>query len=67
MKIVKLHAKLHCGSCENKIKTVLGERVEEVLVNVASGLIKIKYDETKIELQEIKRLISNLGFDLNNG
>ncbi|NQZ29531.1 MAG: heavy-metal-associated domain-containing protein [Mycoplasmatales bacterium] len=62
MKIVKLHAKLHCGSCESKIKTILKTKVEEVLVNVASGLIKIKYDETKINIEEIKGLISNLGF-----
>ncbi len=65
MKTIKLHAKLHCGSCESKIKTALGTKVEEVLVNVASGLIKIKYDETKINIDEIKGLISNLGFELN--
>ncbi|TCG10992.1 heavy-metal-associated domain-containing protein [Mycoplasma todarodis] len=64
MKTIKLHAKLHCGSCEGKIKSALDKKVEEVLVNVASGLIKIKYDESKIELNTIKETIQDLGYEL---
>ncbi len=64
MKTIKLHADLHCGSCENKIKSVLGTKVEEVLVNVASGLIKVTYNEETINEETIKDLINTLGFNL---
>ncbi len=64
MKTIKLHADLHCGSCESKIKGAIGDKVEGVLVNVASGLIKVTYDETTISVDTIKELINNLGFDI---
>lgn len=54
-----------CVNCEKKIENCLRKRVEirEVAVSYETGTAEILYDANKITLQEIIRIINDLGYD----
>lgn len=54
-----------CINCQKKIENCLRKRVEikEVAVSYETGVADILYDANKITLQEILRIINDLGYD----
>ena len=57
---------LTCPSCVKKIETALQKTagVDSVSVLFNSSKVKIEYDENVIEVLDLKRTISNLGFEV---
>jgi copper ion binding protein len=55
-----------CASCVRKIETVLGktEGIAEASVNFASEKVTIEYDNDKIDLEKIEKIIKDLGYEL---
>ena len=55
-----------CASCVRKIETVLGktEGISEASVNFASEKVTIEYDNDKIDLDKIEKMIKSLGYEL---
>jgi len=55
-----------CASCVRKIETVLGktEGISEASVNFASEKVTIEYDNDKIDLNKIEKIIKSLGYEL---
>ena len=56
-----------CINCQKKIENCLRKRVEikEASVSYETGVAKVLYDANKITLQEIIRIINDLGYDVN--
>ena len=54
-----------CINCQKKIENCLRKRVEikEAIVSYETGTAEILYDANKITLQEILRMINDLGYD----
>lgn len=57
-----------CINCQKKIENCLRKRVEikEASVSYETGVAKILYDANKITLQEIIRIINDLGYDVKS-
>lgn len=55
-----------CASCVRKIETVLNKTngVAEATVNFATEKVTIEYDNDKLNLDEIKKIIKNIGYEL---
>lgn len=57
---------LTCPSCAKKIETVLSNTkgIESVKVLFASSKVKTEFDETQIDMEQIKKTFENLGFEV---
>jgi len=55
-----------CASCVGKIETVLNKTngVTEATVNFATEKVTIEYDNDKLNLDEIKKIIKSIGYEL---
>ncbi|MEF2867913.1 MAG: sulfite exporter TauE/SafE family protein [Anaerobutyricum sp.] len=55
-----------CINCQKKIENCLRKRVEikEASVSYETGVARVLYDANKITLQEIIRIINDLGYDV---
>lgn len=55
---------MHCASCQTRIEKVLSrtDGVYEVNVNLATGKMRIKYDENKIDSKKIEDKVKSIGF-----
>jgi len=55
-----------CASCVRKIETVLNKTngVTEATVNFATEKVTIEYDNDKLSLDEIKKIIKSIGYEL---
>jgi Cu+-exporting ATPase len=55
-----------CASCVRKIETVLNKTngVTEATVNFATEKVTIEYDNDKLNLDEIKKIIKSIGYEL---
>lgn len=55
-----------CASCVRKIETVLNKTngVTEAAVNFATEKVTIEYDNDKLNLDEIKKIIKSIGYEL---
>jgi len=55
-----------CASCVRKIETVLNKTngVTEGTVNFATEKVTIEYDNDKLNLDEIKKIIKSIGYEL---
>lgn len=56
---------MHCGGCEMNVKMALSEKegVKKVKANYKKGIVEIEFDESKINLNEIKKLIKETGYE----
>lgn len=66
MKEINLKVKgMHCEGCENRIKNSLSaiDGIVEVSANHSNGSVIIKVNK-KIELDNIKEIIDDLGFEI---
>lgn len=55
-----------CASCVRKIETVLNKTngVTEATVNFATEKVTIEYDNDKLNLDEIEKIIKSIGYEL---
>ncbi len=55
---------MHCASCQTRIEKVLSrtDGVCEVNVNLATGKMRIKYDENKLDSKKIEDKVKSIGF-----
>jgi P-type Cu+ transporter len=54
---------MHCASCKKLIEKMVGKLsgVESVIVNYASEVMTISFDEKKVTLEEIKKAVQSAG------
>jgi len=59
-------ATLTCPSCSAKIETTVNRipGVDKTEVLFTLSRVKVSYDQTKIDVEEIKKAIEALGFDV---
>lgn len=57
---------LTCPSCASKIETAVNKipGVDKIEVLFTLSRVKISYDQTKIDVDDLKRAIETLGFDV---
>ena len=55
---------MHCASCQTRIEKVLSrtDGVYEVNVNLATGKMRIKYNENKLDSKKIEDKVKSIGF-----
>ena len=53
---------MHCGSCAKMIEMELEDKVNMISINVEKGYADIEFDEKKISEDEIKKIITKLGY-----
>ena len=55
---------IHCGGCENNIRTLLGSRegVEAVEADASTHRVRVAYQPERVGLHEIEEAITSLGF-----
>lgn len=69
MQIINLTVKgMHCRSCEMLIEQDLIETgaVNSVTANNKTEIVKIEFDETKISIDQMSKIINALGFEAQN-
>ncbi|CAH0122291.1 Copper chaperone CopZ [Paenibacillus sp. CECT 9249] len=54
---------MSCSSCIRKIEGALEAVGAEAHVNMAEGTVRVKYDESKQQLADIKEVIRNKGYN----
>ncbi len=59
---------MHCASCAVKIERALAKTsgIKSATVNLASEKLFLEYDQTKVSLDEIKKIIERLGYKLED-
>lgn len=57
---------MHCQSCQHLIEELLNEQtgVKVARVNIEKKLLKLKYDEKVVTLEELKRVVEKEGYQL---
>ena len=57
---------MSCAVCVRKIESVLGKTggISEVSVNFASESITVSYDDQKISIDKIGKIIKDIGYEL---
>ncbi len=55
---------IHCGGCENNIKTLLGSRegVDAVEADAKTHRVRVAYQPERVGLHEIEEAVISLGF-----
>ena len=55
-----------CASCVRKIETVLNKTngVASAAVNFATEKVTIEYDNDKIDLDELQKIVKKIGYEL---
>lgn len=57
---------MSCQHCEHSVKTSLGSLagVKDVQVELKTGKVEVEYDNTQIDLKEIRNTIEEQGFEV---
>ncbi len=68
LKTAEIKTSAVCEMCKERIEGKVSklDGVSEVNLDVDTKMLKIKYDESKIKLEEIRITISNLGYDADD-
>lgn len=68
LKTAEIKTSAVCEVCKERIEGKVSklDGVREVNLDVDTKMLKIKYDESKIKLEEIRITISNLGYDADD-
>jgi len=55
-----------CGSCANKVEGSVGKLtgVESVKVQLSEGAVDVEFNESTVELEEIKAAIKDTGYEV---
>ena len=60
---LKLNVKgMHCKSCEVLLKDTLSDIGVDAEADHKTGIIKINFDEKKVNLDKIKKIIAECGY-----
>ncbi len=64
----KLKSSVQCNDCKERVEAQLPEEVEIESVNVdfEEQIITVKYNPEKVELDDIKEAISDIGYDADD-
>lgn len=63
MKKINLNIEgMHCSSCSRLIESELQDKVKSISVNPDTNKAVIEFDEKKISEQQIKNIITELGY-----
>lgn len=62
-KIFKIKG-MHCNSCSGLIESELRDKVNKISVSYKDEKAEIDFDENKISRNEIKKIIENLGYEV---
>ncbi len=56
---------MHCGGCEMNIKMALTEKqgIKNVKANYKKGIVEVDFDDSKIKIEEIKKIIKETGYE----
>ncbi|GAA0839923.1 copper chaperone CopZ [Bifidobacterium pullorum subsp. gallinarum] len=55
---------MSCMHCVNSIEGALKQQSIEGHVDLKAGTVSVKYDETKVNLEEIKEIIEEQGYNV---
>lgn len=57
-----------CDECKERIESKFKQvrKLESYNLNFETGIFTVKYDTEKIELKEIKKIVSQLGYDADD-
>ena len=57
---------MHCQSCEMLIKDALNDLdgVKKAEVSFKTGIVSVELDDSKVSIDEIKRVIRNEGYEV---
>ncbi len=57
---------VECASCVKKIETVLmkADGINNAGVNLASEKLTVEYDDSKVSLEEIAKIVKKIGYEL---
>ena len=57
---------MSCGHCVKSVEGSVGALagVDQVIVNLAEGLVDVAFDEAQVSLEQIKETIDDQGFDI---
>lgn len=55
---------MHCIGCEMNVQMALEEKggIKKIKADYKKGVVEIEYDENKIKLDEIKKIIMETGY-----
>ncbi|MFC4778886.1 copper ion binding protein [Paenibacillus sp. GCM10023252] len=53
-----------CGHCVSSVEKAVSGLGAEASVSLAAGSVKVKYDEAKLSLEQIKEAIEDQGYDV---
>ena len=58
-------AEIHCGSCENTIKTSLSRMpgVAAVLPSAERNDVRVSFDDTVVSEDELRQALADVGFE----
>lgn len=56
---------MHCSGCEMNIQMALEEKesIKKVKVSYKKGIVEVEYDDKKIGIDEIKKIIKESGYE----
>ncbi|MFH1501230.1 MAG: sulfite exporter TauE/SafE family protein [archaeon] len=57
---------MHCNSCERLIESELKDKVNRISVSYKKGTAEIDFDESKISVNEIKKIIGKSGYTIGD-
>jgi copper chaperone len=57
---------MSCSHCENSVKKAVGDLdgVENVMVDLKTKKVTVKFDSDKVDLTAIKDVIEDIGYDV---
>ena len=59
---------MSCAHCVNKVESALEglNVVESAKVNLKKGIAKVKYDETRLDVNEFKEVVGEVGYEVES-
>ena len=56
---------IHCASCENTIRAVLGrlDGVRAVVPSAARGEVRVQFDEAKVSEDQLRAALAEVGYE----
>ena len=66
MKTTMKIAGMHCTGCSTNLEKMLNKRsgVLSAKVSLEAALAEVEYDETKVDLDGLREVVENCGFDV---
>ena len=67
-KVVKIKTSAICDMCKDRIELVVNnlDGIKKSMLNVETKMLLVKYDATKISTEDIKKAISDAGYDADD-